>query len=89
MVVSSSLFLVGMSFGGNKYEWRSPAVLVSIFAGAAGLGLTVLYERHVATNPFLRLAIYQHWSGIVVLICTMLQGYLVSAPYAICFLVSS
>lgn len=81
MVVSSTILLVGMSWGGNKYEWRSAAVLVPILVGLAGLVLTVLYERHAATNPFLRLSVFQHWSGIVVSICTMLQGYLVSGRH--------
>lgn len=80
MVASSTSFLVGLSWGGNKYEWRSSAVLVPIVAGLEGIVITVLYEKRYAKNPFLRLAVYQHWSGIVVSICTVIQGYLVSAP---------
>ena len=64
MVISSTTFLVGMSWGGNKYEWRSAAVLVPILVGLAGLVLTVLYERYAATNPFLRLSVFQHWSEL-------------------------
>ncbi len=78
MVVSSTLFLVGMSWGGNRYSWRSSAVLVPIVAGLEGMLLTFFFERHVAKNPFLRLSIFQHWSGIVVTLCTVIQGYLVS-----------
>ena len=78
MITSSTLFLVGLSWGGNKYPWQSPAVLVPIFVGLAGIVFTVMYEKRYAKNPFLRLAIYQHWSGIVVSICTIVQGYLVS-----------
>jgi hypothetical protein len=81
MIASSTSFLVGLSWGGNKYEWRSSAVLVPIVAGLEGLVITVLYEKRYAKNPFLRLAIYQHWSGIVVSICTIIQGYLVSPSY--------
>lgn len=79
MIASSTSFLVGLSWGGNKYPWRSPAVLVPTIVGLAGIVLTVLYEKRYAKNPFLRLAIYQHWSGIVVSICTIIQGYLVSS----------
>lgn len=78
MVVSSTLFLVGMSWGGNRYSWRSSAVLVPIVAGLEGMLLTFFFERNVAKNPFLRLSIFQHWSGIVVTLCTVIQGYLVS-----------
>ncbi|KAI6838903.1 putative efflux pump antibiotic resistance protein [Hortaea werneckii] len=79
MVVSSTLFLVGMSWGGNRYNWRSSAVLVPIIAGLAGMLLTFFFERHVAKNPFLRVSVFQHWSGIVVTLCTVIQGYLLFA----------
>jgi hypothetical protein len=78
MVVSCTSFLVGMSWGGNMYQWQSAAVLITMFGGLAGLIVTVSYERYSATNPFLRLTIFKTWSGILVSICTLLQGYLVS-----------
>jgi hypothetical protein len=81
MIASSTSFLVGLSWGGNKYPWRSPAVLVPTIVGLAGIVFTVFYEKRYAKNPFLRLEIYQHWSGIVVSICTIIQGYLVSPSY--------
>lgn len=80
MVVSSTAFLVGMSWGGNEYGWRSAAVLAMMFGGFAGMIVTVLYERYSARNPFLRLTIFGTWSGILVSICTLLQGYIVSHP---------
>jgi hypothetical protein len=78
MIASSTSFLVGLSLGGNKYPWRDSAVLVPIVAGLVGIVITVMYEQRYTRNPFLRLAIYQHWSGIVVSICTILQGFIVS-----------
>jgi hypothetical protein len=78
MIASSTSFLVGLSLGGNKYPWRDSAVLVPIVAGLIGIVITVMYEQRYTRNPFLRLAIYQHWSGIVVSICTILQGFIVS-----------
>ena len=78
MIASSTSFLVGLSLGGNKYPWRDSAVLVPIVAGLIGIVITVMYEQRYTKNPFLRLAIYQHWSGIVVSICTILQGFIVS-----------
>lgn len=79
MIVCSTSFLVGLSWGGNQYQWQSPAVLIPIIIGLAGIVFTVFYEKRFARDPFLRLAIFQHWSGIVVSICTVVQGYLVSA----------
>lgn len=78
MIASSTSFLVGLSLGGNKYPWRDSAVLVPIVAGLIGIVVTIMYEQRYARTPFLRLAIYQHWSGIVVSICTILQGFIVS-----------
>ena len=80
MIASSTSFLVGLSLGGNKYPWRNSAVLVPLVAGLIGIVITVMYEKRYTRNPFLRLAIYQHWSGIVVSICTILQGFIVSEP---------
>lgn len=81
MIVSLTSFLVGMSWGGNSFPWRSAAVLVPVFLGSVGLVLTVLYEKHIAKdeakNPFLRLGVFEHWSGVVISITTMLQGYTV------------
>jgi len=78
MVASSTSFLIGLSWGGNKYQWRSPAVLVTTIVGLVGMVLTIVYERRFAKNPFLRLAIFEDWSGIAASICTVIQGYLVS-----------
>ena len=78
MIASSTSFLVGLSLGGNKYPWRDSAVLVPIVAGLIGIVITIMYEQRYTRTPFLRLAIYQHWSGIVVSICTILQGFIVS-----------
>jgi hypothetical protein len=77
-IVSSTSFLVGVSWGGNQFRWDSAAVLVPILAGLGGVAFTVFYESSIAKNPFLRLSLFQHWSCKVAFLCTMLQGYLVS-----------
>lgn len=91
MVLGSTMFLVGMSWGGNKFGWRSAAVLVAILVGLLLLTLTILYERYLGKKqshtvgyaahpvPFLRFEIFQHRSGVIAFVCTMLQGYLVSS----------
>lgn len=78
IIVSSTLFLVGISWGGNQYSWRSAAVLVPLFVGALGMILTVFYETRCARLPFLRVSIFKHKSAMAAYVCTVLQGFLVS-----------
>ena len=78
IILSSTLFLVGISWGGNQYAWSSAAVLVPLFVGVLGMILTVLYETRYARLPFLRVAIFKHKSAMAAYVCTVLQGFLVS-----------
>lgn len=78
MVTSSTIFLIGMSWGGNQYPWVSAAVLVPTLSGVAMFLFTIYYERFRAKNPFLRLSIFLHRSGLAVSVCTLIQSFLVS-----------
>lgn len=81
--MSSTLFLVGISWGGNQYNWHSAAVLVPLFVGAFGMVATVVYETRYARLPFLRTAIFQHKSAMAAYFCTVLQGFLVGGAPAV------
>ncbi|KAM0714524.1 hypothetical protein Q7P37_009820 [Cladosporium fusiforme] len=79
MVTSSTVFLIGMSWGGNQHPWVSAAVLVPIISALVIFTFTVWYERFRAKNPFLRISIFQHWSGVVASVCTLIQSFLLFA----------
>lgn len=78
-LVSISIFLVGLGWGGVQYEWASAATLVPICLGVAGFVATILYERYVAKDPFLRLSLFQSWSAVAAYVCTVLQSLIVSS----------
>nr|OQO07289.1 hypothetical protein B0A51_17972 [Rachicladosporium sp. CCFEE 5018] len=79
LIVSATSFLVGISWGGNQFAWRSAAVLVPLLVGAAGIFGTVLYERKYAKIPFLRWSLFQERSAVAACVCTVLQGFLLFA----------
>lgn len=80
MITSSTIFLIGMSWGGNQYPWVSVAVLVPTLSGVAMFLFTIYYERFRATKPFLRISIFLNKTGIATSACTLIQSFLVSFP---------
>ncbi|GJC90030.1 efflux pump FUS6 [Colletotrichum liriopes] len=69
-------FLVGISWGGNDFPWRSAEALVPIFTGAGGLVLTLYYEHRYARSPFLKKILFRDLSAITVYILGLLQGFI-------------
>ncbi|KAK7433438.1 major facilitator superfamily transporter, partial [Colletotrichum acutatum] len=59
-------FLVGLSWGGNDFPWRSAQTLVPVFIGAAGLMTTLFYEHRFAKVPFLKRTLFTDMSSITV-----------------------
>ncbi|KAI3526978.1 major facilitator superfamily transporter, partial [Colletotrichum abscissum] len=71
-------FLVGLSWGGNDFPWRSAQTLVPVFIGAAGLMTTLFYEHRFAKVPFLKRTLFTDMSSITVYVLGLLQGFIVS-----------
>ena len=46
-ICSLTLFAIGLTFGGVRYSWSSPAVLVPFCIGLAGLTLFPFYEARL------------------------------------------
>ncbi|WQF79268.1 Putative major facilitator superfamily, MFS transporter superfamily [Colletotrichum destructivum] len=69
-------FLVGISWGGNDFPWRSSQTLVPVFIGAAGLAVTLLYEHRFARFPFLKKILFTDMSAITVYVLGLLQGFI-------------
>jgi hypothetical protein len=51
LVCSTVALLLPLSWGGNKYEWNSPVIIVLLCVGALGFILFVLVEKYVAIEP--------------------------------------
>ncbi|KDN71120.1 putative major facilitator superfamily transporter [Colletotrichum sublineola] len=69
-------FLLGISWGGNGFPWKSAETLVPVFIGAAGLTITLFYEHRYAQLPFLKKVLFTDVSAITVYILGLLQGFI-------------
>ncbi len=52
-IASTVAVLIGVTWGGTEYPWRSANVLVPLILGFAGYGLFLAYEWTIAKNPSL------------------------------------
>ena len=77
-VVGMTAFLVGVTWGGSQFAWRSAATLVPLVFGVLIVGMTGVYERYWAKHTFLRLSLFNSWPSMVVYTCTVLQALTVS-----------
>lgn len=57
-VISSTAFLVSVSWGGIQYVWISAATLVPLIGGLIGLGLFVVWEIYCPVAPLVPLSIF-------------------------------
>ncbi|OLN97753.1 putative MFS-type transporter C1399.02-like protein 4 [Colletotrichum chlorophyti] len=69
-------FLVGISWGGNDFPWRSAQTLVPVFIGFFGLVITLFYEHRWAKVPFLKKDLFTDASAITVYVLGLLQGFI-------------
>jgi len=77
-IISVTVFLVGMTWAGIQYSWRSAATLCPLLLGLAGLGGVIVWEMFGAKKPFLRLSLFENRSAIATYVCTVLMAFLVS-----------
>ncbi|KAL0943361.1 efflux pump antibiotic resistance [Colletotrichum truncatum] len=75
-IASLVTFLVGISWGGNDFPWKSAQTLVPVFIGAAGVAVALFYENKVAKLPFLKRMLFTDVSAVTVYILGLLQGFI-------------
>lgn len=78
-IASTTLFLIGISWGGTEYSWSSAATLCPLILGLAGVTLTIVYEKLWASRQFLRTSLFSNRSAIAAYVCTMLMAFTVYA----------
>jgi hypothetical protein len=88
-IAGMTIFLVGLSWAGVQFAWTSYFTLVPTIFGLAGVGVTLLWERFNAQEPFLRLSLFHKGSAIAAYICAFMQGWIVSFPMTINFLINT
>ncbi len=89
------LFLLGISWGGSSYPWRSAAVLCTIIIGSVILVGFVFYERHCPTpQPLVPLAMFRKTGCVAVLLtlscaASMYYAFSIVFPTQVAVLYSS
>lgn len=76
-VLSTTLFLISISWGGVQFEWSSAGTLAPLFLGSAGLVWTWFYEQRWAENPVLQQRLFASASQLSTYVCGSLQGIVV------------
>ncbi|CAI2165396.1 16006_t:CDS:10 [Funneliformis geosporum] len=51
LVGSTVSILLSLNWGGNKYEWNSPVIIVLLCVGVLGFITFAFVERHIAVEP--------------------------------------
>lgn len=73
-VGSTTSFLIPVTWGGVMYDWTSWRTLVPLIIGICGLIVFVLYEIFIATEPMVRLSIFQTWTASIAYATTFFHG---------------
>ncbi|KAI3398352.1 hypothetical protein diail_9444 [Diaporthe ilicicola] len=73
-MVSATLFLIAISWGGTQFEWSSAATIAPLIIGSVGLLGTAAWEKYMAKEPFLRHSLFYNVSAISTYICSAAQG---------------
>jgi hypothetical protein len=71
-IASTVSLLIGVTWGGTEYPWRSANVLVPLILGFVGIGLFLAYEWTIAKNPSLPQGAIVERTAAVVLAVTFL-----------------
>ena len=73
-VASTTSFLIGITWAGHTYPWKSYQTLVPMCLGIAGISITGLWEIRFAASPFIRKSMLQSRALMTAYLCTVLQG---------------
>ncbi|KAK2686134.1 hypothetical protein QWA68_015092 [Fusarium oxysporum] len=75
-IAGSSTFLVGLTWAGVNYPWSSYQAWLPILLGGLAVVGSLLYERPVPSEPFLRLSVFYSPHASIVFALTLIQGLL-------------
>ena len=69
---------MSLTWGGVQFPWSSFRTLVPLLIGILGIGATFTWELRGATQPFIRLLVFDSFSTIGLYFGALVQGLLVS-----------
>lgn len=79
IIGSSTAFLLGLTWGGVRYEWSSAKVITPIVLGFVGILAFIAYEAKVPAEPTVPWRILSNRTTVSGYIGTALQGLVISA----------
>jgi len=71
-------FLVGLSWGGIQYPWKSAATLAPMIAGVVALAVFACWQHFAKPHSLLPMSIFYNWSAIAAFYCALVNGLIVS-----------
>jgi MFS family permease len=71
-------FLIGLSWGGIQYAWRSAETLAPILLGVFGLTGFFGWQLYRKEHTLLPLAIFTNWSAMAAFYSALINGVMVS-----------
>jgi hypothetical protein len=77
-IASTTIILLGLSWGGVQKPWKSAATLVPIFVGLASLVVFVIWQIRIAPNSLLPMSLFYCPSAFAAFYCAAMNGLLVS-----------
>ncbi|KAK3997976.1 major facilitator superfamily domain-containing protein [Cladorrhinum sp. PSN332] len=69
-------FLVGMSWAGVQFSWKSAQVLAPMLVGVASVVASIVWECYGAREPFLRPSLFYSPSALAAYACALFQGFI-------------
>ena len=78
-ISSLTAFLIGLAWAGAQFAWSDYHTLVPLILGGAGVGVSLVWEKYGAREPFLRRSLFYEVSAIAAYICALMQGLVVSS----------
>lgn len=70
-------FLVGISWAGIQFEWKSAQAVTPMIIGVIGVIVAVVWEIYGAREPFLRPSLFCSTSALATYACALFQGFIV------------
>ncbi|KAL0056701.1 hypothetical protein AAF712_016693 [Marasmius tenuissimus] len=64
IIASTTVFIIGLSWGGAAYSWSSAQVLTTLIVGFLGFGVFLVYEAKWAVNPIVPVSILSNRSSM-------------------------
>ncbi|KAL2260299.1 hypothetical protein VTK26DRAFT_5721 [Humicola hyalothermophila] len=69
-------FLIGLSWAGVQFEWKSAQAIVPMVVGMASVVVCFFWEYRYAREPFLRPSLFHSTSALATYACALFQGFI-------------